>query len=398
MIFKHFLVPDYLLTFQCAMCGICCKLPWDIYFDKATVKKYHGFAAADEAFAAQLKEGIIEKKDIGAVVKFSTESAGCPFLSGEGLCSIQGKFGVEAISDTCKSFPRKITLTERGCEIALSYACATAAATLKQRESIQFYQDPLGFQLPSMSGQYDQIGSVLERSKRGKTNYFEVEELLIDIMQFRELELDTRLILTGIILDKLKNGDKEGARRYLRNLDETLIRQFQNMPANPILSINFVKGVTNFILVGGRIKDMMPRLLKLVYQELKLLNGEVVSDSQAKRLTDAYRQYYQPYLSEINHVYENYFVNFIFSKKFYSYNYFDAYSLMIFFYSFIRFFTLCTCLAEERQADEEMVIDVIHTIELAIGHNKAFYEKVLKQIKRDNYNRLPIMLSLINLA
>ncbi len=406
MIFKHFLVPDYLLTFQCAMCAECCKLRWNIYFDPASVKKYHGFAAADEDFAALLKSGIAEKKDGGAFVQFrqGEQSTGaeagceknvCPFLNIEGLCAIQKQYGVEALSDTCKIFPREITLTERGCEMALSYACPAAAATLKKREPIQFYQNPAGFNFFPINMQYGKIGNLMERQKVGKTNYFEVEELLIDIMQLRGLDIDIRLILTGMIVDKLKDGDLDGVRRYLRNIDESLISQFQKLSANPIFMLRFIKDVMDGIAGEERPGDMQ-KLLKLAHQQLKLLNEKVISDKMAKQVAEGYRQYYEPSLNEINHIYENYFVNFIFAKLFYTHKYLDAYFLMVFFYTLIRFFTVCTCMAEERQADEDMVVAVIHTIARGIGHNKSFYEDILKQIKQTNYHRLPYMISLIN--
>ncbi len=213
-------------------------------------------------------------------------------------------------------------------------------------------------------------------------------------MQLRELDIDTRLILTGMIVDKLKDGDMEGVRRYLRNIDESLIGQFKKLSANPTFMLGFIRDVVDGITGKGRDGNIQ-KLSELAYQQLKLFDEKVISDTTVKQLAGGYRQYYQPSLNEINHIYENYFVNFIFAKLFYTHKYLDAYFLMVFFYTLIRFFTVCTCMAEERQADENVVVAVIHTIVKGIGHNKSFYKDILKQLKQGNYHRLPYMISLI---
>lgn len=82
---------------------------------------------------------------------------------------------------------------------------------------------------------------MMDRKKQGKTNYFDVEALLIDIMQFREINIDTRLILTGIVIDKLKDGDIQSIKKYLQNLDEGLITQLMSIPSQPVFMMKLVK-------------------------------------------------------------------------------------------------------------------------------------------------------------
>ena len=412
---KHYLIPDYILNFKCAMCTECCKR-WRINIDTKTMDKYEQYAATDQEFAALLKGNLKKDKDGGAVVQLknrekitTTEVDGkqkeipgqeanvCPFLDEEGFCAIQRKFGIEALSDTCKIFPRNITLTERGYEMAVTYACAAVANTLKKKDPVEFYMDPEGLGFPSLNGQLTKIGDVLERKKVGKTNYFEVEELLIDIMQFRELDIDTRLLLVGIIVDKLKDGDVAGIRKYLQNLDESLVEQLKNIPSQPVFMMKLVKEAVDKRLLGGISEFNMSKLIDLSYFQLRLLDEDVISDAKVEELLESYNKYYKPNINEISHVFENYFVNFIFSKKFYTHKYMDAFFLKIFFYTLIRFFTICTCMAEERKVDEDMVVSVINVIERSIGHNSSYYEDVLKRIKQGDYHRLPYVLSLINL-
>lgn len=412
---KHYLVPDYILEYKCACCTECCKR-WRIIIDKDTVDKYDQLAATDEELSAMLQESLQKDKTGKATVRLqnivkkttieengeqrdllSVDMAVCPFLDSEGLCAIQRKYGIDALSDTCKIFPRTIFKTERGFEMALTYACKTAARTLKNKHMVEFYQDPPGFDYPDLHGQYGRIGDMLDRKKQGKTNYFDVEALLIDIMQFREINIDTRLILTGIVIDKLKDGDIQSIKKYLQNLDEGLITQLMSIPSQPVFMMKLVKEAVDKRLFSRITEQDMTRLIKQAYIELKLLDQPAIAGEKVQSFLDAYNKYYKPGMDDVSHVYENYFVNFIFSKKFYTYKYMDAYFLMMFFYILIRFFAVCTCMAEERNVDEEMIVDVISAIERSIGHNATYYEDVLLMIKEGGYHRLPYVLSLINL-
>jgi len=408
---KHYLVPDYILSFKCVMCAECCKR-WRIDIDKRTVAKYERLAVEDADLALLMAEHLKKDKTGKGVIllKNREKKSGdaeqepgavdflvAPCLSGDGLCSIQKKYGLEALSDTCKIYPREIILTERGWEMALTYACATAAQTLKEKRPVEFYQDPENFDFPSISNYTMKIGNLIQRKKAGKTNYFEVEELLVDIMQSREMDIDARLTLAGLVVDKLKDGDTAGVKRYLQNLDADLIDRLQTMPAQPLFMMKLVKEAVDKRLFDVITEKDIAKLVLIAYNQLKLLDEAIIPDEKVRRLTDGYHKYYKPYINNISHVYENYFVNFIFAKRFYTYKYIDAYFLMVFFYTLVRFFTLCVCMHEERNVDEDMLVEVICAVERSIGHSSVYFEDVLRQIKQGEYHRLPYVISLINL-
>lgn len=414
---KHFLVPDYLLKFKCSSCTECCKR-WKIIIDKQTVEKYEELAVNDEEMAAMLAAGLKKDKKGRATVMLrdtvkkliveqsdgkqgevvSVDTAVCPFLADDGLCAIQKKYGIDFLSDTCKIFPRNVFLTDRGYEMGLSYACATAASTLKEKNPVEFYQDPEGIDFLNLNEQFGKIGSLVDMKKAGKGNYFDVEEMLIDIIQIREMDIDTRLILMGIVVDKLKDGDIAGIRKYLQHLDEEMIKQLKLIPSQATFMMKLIKeAVDKRLLQGGITEKEMNRFLVLVYGQLKLLDEATIPDVKVQKLLDGYNRYYRPYTNNISHILENYFVNFIFSKKFYTYKYMDAFFLMLFFYILIRFFTIAACMAEETTANENIMINVIIAIERSVGHNTTYYQDVLRLVKEGDYHRLPYVVSLINL-
>lgn len=263
---------------------------------------------------------------------------------------------------------------------------------------MEFYRDPEGYSFFDLYGKYGKIGDVLDRKKLGKGSYFDVEELLIDIMQFREANIDTRLVLAGIVINKLKDGDIASVRKYLQNLDDEQINQLKSIPSQPGFMMKLVKEeVDKRLLMGGITEKDMSRLLVLAYSQLKLLDEATVAEEKVRSFLDLYNSFYRPYANEISHVYENYFVNFIFPKKFYTYKYQDAFFLMVFFYVLIRFFAVSVCAAEDRGAGEGSVVGVISAVERSIGHNKGYYDDLLRLVKEGDYHRLPYVVSLINL-
>ena len=117
---------DIYPSFRC-LCGDCpdtCCAGWDVEIDKAAREKYLRM------------EGPLGEKAVRALRKedgewsFRLEGGRCPFLRDDNLCELQAACGEEALSRTCRLFPR--TLAEFGAvrEISLSIACPEAARLL----------------------------------------------------------------------------------------------------------------------------------------------------------------------------------------------------------------------------------------------------------------------------
>jgi len=85
-------------------CSRDCCHGWDfIEVDKETVGKWNN--VTDQADKSMLS-GFLKQQEDGAPVMNTTADKVCLALDGKKLCSIQGKFGHEYISETCREFPR----------------------------------------------------------------------------------------------------------------------------------------------------------------------------------------------------------------------------------------------------------------------------------------------------
>ena len=135
-----------------------------------------------------------------------------------------------------------------------------------------------------------------------KTNYFDVEALLIDIMQFREINVDTRLILTGIVIDKLKDGDILSIRKYLQSLDETIANLLMSLPSQPVFMMKLVKEAVDKRLFSRITEQDMALMIRRAYNELKLLDQPEIAGEKVERFLTAYRKYYKPGADDIDHV------------------------------------------------------------------------------------------------
>jgi len=409
----NYLISDFVLRFTCGMCTECCRLPWKIRLDAGLMKKYDRLAEEDENFRRAYAAGITKKKDgtgefkrVGYVA-LSTEKNGklqgkfgegsCPFLTGK-VCAIQKHYGVEYQPETCRKYPRAISITPRGMEVAISFSCPRAAEMLKQKEPLGFHYNPAGFALEgtkNLPAAY--IGDRVRMAKRGKANYFRVEETLIDIMQTRDLPFRSRLALTGLVLDKIKDGDEAGAQKLLDNIDAQMVGGLMSMPGNMDFQFKLAGELLEYRRDMGIKGENMKRLLDLAYNKLALFEGRPGITGGMRRFVDGYRRRYRPWEDEVGHVLENYFVNFIFTKIFYSFKYMDAYFLMIMQHTLLRFLAVCSCMGGQKNLDEDILIDVINAVERNIMHSREYLGKALEGARKSGLNKLPYYISLINI-
>ena len=186
--------PRYVSRFQCdgSKCGaLCCRSDWSIYIDAKTYEKY---CALPEA-AGHLRE------DGGQYLIVPTEKNICPFLGADNLCRLQKAHGEDYLSSVCASYPRILTRFDNFLELALSPTCPVAA------ELILFDTAPLKFEVVAADDKILRLGAnnVLTGIPRELAPLvFNVQLIMIAILQNRRLTLNQRLIVLGFFLDKVE--------------------------------------------------------------------------------------------------------------------------------------------------------------------------------------------------
>lgn len=200
--------PAYYDAFHCLAAGCrlsCCK-GWRISFDKKDYLSLKRQTGTDE-LDARMKNGIcrIRKGPLSDIHygEFVMEGGVCPLLREDCLCALQLEKGHEALPLVCRSFPRsEVYLISGYLERSLSPACEGVLALLWDRpEGIDFLSDPL----PK------------EKRRRGrflKENYLkpyfnEIRAQCIDLLQDRRYPLPHRILLLGIALKELADGETD---------------------------------------------------------------------------------------------------------------------------------------------------------------------------------------------
>ncbi|MGV2689339.1 flagellin lysine-N-methylase [Citrobacter braakii] len=122
--------PAFVKAFQCSgtQCRDHCCKTWRITLDRSTVKKY--ISSKDDSIRGIAKKNIILlKKDIDnwGLIKLNEDSGNCPYLTEDSLCQVQKTLGVEALSTTCKTFPRSERIYKNDVRKTLNLSCPEVA-------------------------------------------------------------------------------------------------------------------------------------------------------------------------------------------------------------------------------------------------------------------------------
>lgn len=123
--------PAFVKAFRCSgtQCRDHCCKTWRITLDRSTVKKY--ISSKDGCIRGIAKENIILlKKDIDnwGLIKLNEETGNCPYLTEDSLCKVQKTLGAEALSSTCKTFPRSERIYKNDVRKALNLSCPEVAS------------------------------------------------------------------------------------------------------------------------------------------------------------------------------------------------------------------------------------------------------------------------------
>ena len=202
------LQPKYVADFQCdgSKCNAkCCRNSWRIDIDMEAYKKYQ-----------RIKNPSMRKKILdsmqpstcqtGFEIKFNEEGT-CPLLCEDNFCYIQRNLGEEALSKTCKGYPRKIQKIGDYQFRLLSLTCPVAA----EQALLSFP----GMELQQFSCENDSAAWKLTIKN---TNPKEVHDDLVAvhimmgglaILQNTSYTFEQRLVLLGLFLDRVEDCQQD---------------------------------------------------------------------------------------------------------------------------------------------------------------------------------------------
>ena len=202
------LQPQYVADFQCdgSQCNAkCCGNKWKISIDVDTYKKYQ-----------RIKNPIMRKKILSSI-KPSTNRIGfeinfgkgtsCPLLCEDNLCYVQLNLGEEALSNTCKGYPRVVKQVGKYQFRLLSMTCPVAA------EKALLYSD--GINIQQLSIENDTVAWKLAANRVEKKSIGDdlaaVHVIMggLSLLQNDYYTFEQRLVLLGLFLDRVEDCQQD---------------------------------------------------------------------------------------------------------------------------------------------------------------------------------------------
>ena len=200
--------PAYYDRFQClaGACRFSCCKGWNITFNKKDYLALKRQEGSDE-LTANLKQNVRRIRQGPNAERFYGEfdmSGGtCPLLREDGLCSLQLEKGHGALPEVCRVFPRTQAYSDSGyLERRLTPACEAVLELLWDLpDGVDFVADPL----PKSKTRTLIMGT----SGPLRLRFQELRSACIDLLQDRRRPLAQRILLMGLALKELADGEED---------------------------------------------------------------------------------------------------------------------------------------------------------------------------------------------
>lgn len=287
------LTQDFYNEFHCIgpECPNTCCGNWAISIDSNTYEKYKKIAIPELAKKIQTK---IASHNKAAIVVLD-EHKMCPFLTEGKLCEIQQKMGYDYLSNTCKYYPRLsvVNINSRQ-ETHLSLSCPEVARLALLRKDKQKF---IMADIDKNEADIRAAQKVFEGNALYKYAN-EIRENCIEMMQNEKLPILQRIFSIAHFL--------QGMEKSVNGISETSI-ELGLKPEAIIMALSKNSSFAEFIEL---VKNIMENVVdEKMLRELRLVNAYkyITAQSQAE---------WEKTIESKALVFENYFVNFMFSEAF----------------------------------------------------------------------------------
>ena len=213
-----YILTEFYEKFYCIgdKCSDTCCGGWRIGVDENTYQVYMGL---EEPYRSEICNNIKQNRN-GQYEIIKDKAGRCPFLNEKNLCNIYLKVSPDALSQTCKTYPRKIINYYDVIMATVSITCPVVTRmVLEQKEPIEFdYIE-------------DENQNIMD-----KANGILFNELInglvvsLDILQIREFSLSQRFFLLFLLTDEIQSFvDKKEIVSMRTTVDKYRFHEYRQM-------------------------------------------------------------------------------------------------------------------------------------------------------------------------
>lgn len=395
--------PEYMKNFHCTSldCKDDCCYGWKVTIDKDTYKKYK--KVQKTALRNELSKYVLINKDRKAANSYAYISIDadkrCPFQCEDKLCKIHSNLGEEYLSLTCKNYPRLYSKVDSSFEVSLDMSCPEVVKlVLFNKEVLEFEEVELDKDLSNS------ISITIDTKSVDIHNYFwDIRIGVITILQNRKLSIEQRLILVGLMINKLEQAKKNGKIEcipdhidyYVNRIDSDELKGLiDSLPNNLETQMKILEQIVAFSSSTSLRKNYLENIEKFK-KGLGIVN-EIKIEECTNAYKDATKKYYEPYMKSKEYIFENYLVNDVFQRMFpyRDENFLNEYMILALNYSIIRL--LLTGMASwYKELTDTMVVDLIYSFSRAVLHNNLITKSLVDALNENKFNTLSHMIVLI---
>ena len=413
---RTILQPEYMSRFSCiggACEDNCCVGSWNIFVDKKTYLKYR---AIDDKELKPALDKVIKRyrgKDASdlqyARFRLRVDGGGCIFLTKEGFCHLHSKLGYENLCDVCAIYPRLYNMVDKKIERSATMSCPEVVrVALNNPDGITFETVEEGPNTGRIPARVPAIDSGSTKFAAKPTKFFwEVRLFSLSLLQNRLYTLGQRIILLGILCQKIEELDKAGRVEDIPAMlekfgasveDGTLKPDLDSVEGNFQIQMRLAKELTDArlkheLIAGGTYMDCIKETLA----GLDFFVGTPIDD-MLKKYIDNRNAYVSAYIKEKEYVLENFLVNEFFMRMmpFGSGNScWESYLHICILYGMIKIH-MNGMAGYNKGLTDDIVFRLIQAFSKVVIHNTKFIPGMIKLVKESGFDSLACMAILVS--
>jgi lysine-N-methylase len=392
----------------------CCKGTWKVFVDKKTFLKYRDI---DDKELKELLDKVVKRnrgKDASDAqyAQFKLWRAAdnkCVFLTKDNLCHLHAKLGYEGLCDVCAIYPRFYKMADKKLERCATMSCPEVVRTALQNEDgISFESVEIDTKTNRIPPRVASIDTRQTKFAAKSAKFFwEVRMWCLTLLQNREYTLGQRLIILGILCQKLDDLENLSGVEAI----PALLEEFGNEVESGSLNERLNAVENNFSIQLKLAKELTDERLsmelvanenyiKCVKETLAGLDCFVDTppDDILKKYIKNRETYVADYLKDKGYILENFLVNEFFMRLMpfgTGDKSFDAYMFLCILYGMVKLHLngMAGC---HKGLTDEIVFRAIQSFSKVVLHNQQFMANMIKAIKANGYDNLAWMTILVN--
>lgn len=368
--------PHFVKHFQCIgdRCEDNCCHSWTITIDKQTFRNYERHPDPTVKALSKLHiQKVKESNERWGEIRLDEQGA-CPFLDENRLCQIHSKVGPEALSHTCKTYPRAQTRIGNQLKKSLMLSCPEVCR--------QLLLDPM-----AMQTEVTELEQRLPFAPPPSAAIATLHSLSIHVLAATEVPVEIRLWLIGMLVHRdPAQLSHEAFLDQVAVLAERgeLLTMFDQLPVLPRLQWWGLRTITHQLLAysqGRRGRQTMQGCLDKIN---RLLEG-VYDEAKLARLQQTWYDKVSPFLAARPQIMDNYLLYYVYHHNFPQQQNTpaQAYQLLVIDYFLLRSY-LCL-MAMEKELEEQDVVNLFYSYHTIRQHNAGFIKTIEQGLSESGF-------------